>query len=132
MWTTDIVYKVFAKIKVECSKKLKSKYPDIYFTKESKVLKDAQFPTVYLKRMQGAERAQDLEGTSLNGVLSTFQVEVTTNTNDEEAQEVADVVCQIMKSMGYRMLGEPFPDNTGDTHRNVSRYQREIDYTDTF
>lgn len=130
MWTTDIVYKVFAKIKVEATKKLKSKYPNIYFTKESKELEDAQFPTVYLKRMQGAERGQDLEGTSLNGVLSTFQVEVTTNTSDEDAQTVADVVCLIMKSMGYRMMGEPFPDNNGNTHRNVSRYQREIDYND--
>ncbi len=130
MWTTDIFHKVFAKIKVETSRKYKTKYPNIYFTKTNEELQDAKFPTVYVQRMQGSERAQDLEGVFLNGVLSNIQVKITNNTNDEEAQEIADYVCLIMKSMGYRMIGEPFPNNTGNLHENTSRYQREIDYTD--
>ena len=131
MWTSDIASSVFTRVKAEATKRLKTKYPDIYFTTLSRVATTPKFPTVYVKRMQGAERGQTLEGTTLNAILSTFQIEVTTNTNDTEAQEVADIVCEIMKSMRYQMLGEPFPDNTAsDTYRNVARYQRIIGYND--
>lgn len=131
MWTSDIANSVFTRVKTEGTKQLQTKYPSIYFTTKSKVATTPKFPTVYIKRLQGAERGQDLNGTSVNAILSTFQVEVTTNTNDTDAQEVADVVCGIMKSMRYQMLGEPFSDNVGDTYRNVARYQRIVGYSDT-
>lgn len=130
MWTSDIQSSVFTRIKAEGNKRLKSKYPNIYFTTSSKALSGPKFPAVYVKRMQGAERGQDLDGTSVNAVLSTFQIEVTTNTNDTEAQEVADVILEVMKSMRYQVLGEPFPDNDNDTYRNVARYQRIVGYND--
>lgn len=131
MWTSDITSIVFTRIKAIGNKKLKTKYPNINFTTSSEAPTTPKFPTVYVKRLQGAERGQDLEGTSVNATLCSFQVEVTTNTNDTEAQEVADVVCSIMKSMAFQILGEPFPDNTQKgVSRNVARYQRVIGYND--
>lgn len=132
MWTSDIQSTVFTRIKAVGNKKLKSKYPNIYFTTSSKALSTPKFPTVYVKRMQSAERGQDLYGTSVNAVLSTFQIEVTTNTNDTEAQEVADVVYEAMKSMRFQVLGDPIADNDNNsgTYRNVARYQRIIGYND--
>jgi len=132
MWTSDIGSKVFTVIKAKATSKLKTKYPDINFTTSSKASTNPKFPTVYVKRLQGAERGQDIEGTSVNAILSSFQIEVTTNTSDTEAQEVADVIADVMKSMRYQMIGEPFPDNSSsDTHRNVARYQRLVGYNDT-
>ena len=131
MWTSDITSIVFTRIKAIGNKKLKTKYPNINFTTSNESSKEPDFPTVYIKRLQGAERGQDLEGTSVNAILCSFQVEVTTNTNDTEAQEVADVVCSIMKSMRFQILGEPFADNTQKgVSRNVARYQRIIGYGD--
>ena len=130
MWTSDIQSTVFTRIKAVGNKKLKSKYPNIYFTTSSKALATPKFPTVYVRRMQSAERGQDLDGTSVNAVLSTFQIEVTTNTNDTEAQEVADVVYKIMKSMRYQLIEEPISDNDENTYRNVARYRRMVGYND--
>lgn len=132
MWTSDIQSIVFSRIKREGTKQLKTKYPDIFFTTSSEAEDTPSFPTVYIKRLQGAERGQDLEGTSINAFVSSFQIEVTDNKSDGRAQEVANVVCLIMKSMRYQMLGEPFADNTQNgVHRNVARYQRIVGYNDT-
>ena len=131
MWTSDITSIVFTRIKAICNKKLKSKYPNLNFTTSSKNPSIPKFPTIYVKRLQGAERGQDLDGTTVNAILCSFQIEVTTNIGDSESQEIADIVCSIMKSMRFQILGEPFADNTQDgIFRNVARYQRLIGYGD--
>lgn len=131
MWTSDITSVVFTRIKAIGMKKLKTKYPEISFTTSSASSTDPKFPTVYIKRMQGSERGQDLEGTSVNATLCSFQIEVTDNVSDTRTQEVADVIYSIMKSMRFQALGEPFPDNTQKgIYRNVARYQRLIGYGD--
>lgn len=132
MWFSDITSIVFTRVKAIVNKKLKTKYPGIDFTTKGFSPTDPKFPTVYIKRMQGAERGQDLDGTQVNAMLVTFQVEVTDNVSDTRAQEVADSVCEVMKSMRFQILGEPFPDNTQKgIYRNVARYQRIIGYGDT-
>ena len=131
MWFSDITSIVFTRVKAIVNKKLKTKYPDINFTTSSVASTDPKFPTVYVKRMQGAERGQDLDGTQVNAMLVTFQVEVTDNVSDTRTQEVADSVCEVFKSMRFQILGEPFPDNTQrGVFRNVARYQRVISYDD--
>ena len=132
MWFSDITSIVLTRVKAIVGKKLNTKYPDIDFTTSSSSATDPKFPTVYVKRMQGAERGQDLDGTQVNAMLVTFQVEVTDNVSDTRSQEVADSVCEVMKSMRFQILGEPFPDNTQKgIYRNVARYQRIIGYGDT-
>ena len=131
MWFSRITTTVFTRIKAIVNKKLASTYPDINFTTSDKTMTDPKFPTVYLKRMQGAERGQDLEGSSVNAMLVTFQVEVTDNISDTRALEVADECCAVMKSMGFQLVGEPIPDNANGKFRNIARYQRIVGHNDT-
>ena len=118
MWTSDIASMVFTRIKVEATKKLKSKYPNINFTTSDQVRTEPTFPNVYVKRLQGSERGQTLDGESVNSILSSFQI------------EVADIVFSIMKKMKYEAIGLPFQDNIDGVHRNVARYRRIIGYND--
>jgi len=127
MWISDIPSIVFTRIKTIATERLKTKYPDLFFSTEQSLPKEPQFPTVLVKRMQGGEAGQTLEGTEINAILSTFQIEIFDNVSERHAQEVADVVCEIMKSMRYEMIGEPFPDNSDDeVFRNISRYRRIV------
>ena len=127
MWTSDIPSIVFTRIKTNATERLKTKYPDLFFSTAQSLSKDPQFPTVLVKRMQGREEGKTLEGTEVNAILSTFQIEVFDNVSERHAQEVADVVCEIMKSMRYEMIGEPFPDNSDDeVFRNIARYRRIV------
>lgn len=127
MWTSDIPSIVFTRIKTVATERLKAKYPDLFFSTAQSLSKDPQFPTVLVKRMQGREEGQTLDGTEVNAILSTFQIEVFDNVSERHAQEVADVVCKIMKSMRYEMIGEPFPDNSdNEVFRNIARYRRIV------
>ena len=132
MWFSRITNIVLTRVKAIVGKKLNTKYPGLDFTTSDTSPKEPTFPTVYIKRLPGAEREQDLDGTSVNAMLVTFQVEVTDNVSDTRAQEVADSVCAVMKSMRFQILGEPFPDNTqSGIYRNIARYQRVVGYGDT-
>lgn len=126
MWISDIQSNVFTRVKTEATKRLKSTYPGIFFGTSDRVTKEPTFPTVIIKKLQGGERGQTLDGRSVNAVLSSFQIEVTDNVSEKRAEDVADVVCEIMKSMAYNMNGEPFPDNTESVYRNISRYSRIV------
>lgn len=131
MWTSDIASIVFTRIKVEATAKLKSKYLSINFTTSDQVREEPKFPNVYVKKLQGSEAGQTLDGESVNAFVSSFQIEVADSVSDNRAQEVADVVYSIMKKMRYECIGEPFQDNIEGVHRNVARYRRLIGYNDT-
>lgn len=132
MWFSRITNAVLTRVKAVVGKKLSTRYPDINFTTASNSSTETVFPTVYIRRMQGTERGQSLDGAEVNAMLVNFQIEVIDNISDTRAQEVADEVCSVMKSMRFQIIGEPFPNNTQNgIHRNVARYQRIIGYDDT-
>lgn len=131
MWFSKITTTVFTRIKALVNKKLLSTYPDLNFTTSDKSTTEPKFPTVYLKRLQGAERGQDLDGSGVNAMFVTFQVEVTDNVSDTRALEVADECCAVMKTMRFQLVGEPIPDNSNGIFRNIARYQRIVGYNDT-
>lgn len=91
-----------------------------------------KFPTVHLKKLQWPEEGRTLDGTEVNGVLASFQIDVIDNKSDNNAENVADVICDIMKSMRFEMVGDPFPNSqsTGE-YRYTARYQRIVGAGDT-
>lgn len=127
MWTKYIKSIVFTRIKTEGTEKLKSTFPGIYFTTSDKVSTNPKFPTVHLKKLQGQEKGRTLDGTTVNGTLASFQIDVIDNKSDSNAENVADVIAEVMKSMRFEMVGEPFPNSqsTGE-YRCTSRWQRTI------
>lgn len=133
MWTKYIKSIVFTRIKTEGTAKLQKQFPNIHFTTSEKVSTNPKFPTVYLKKLQGAERGRTLDGTTVNGVLAGFQVDVIDNKSDNNAENVSDVVGDIMKSMGFEMVGDPFPNSQStDEYRFTARWQRVIADGDSF
>ena len=137
MWTKIIPSKVFTRLKNEGKKRIENTY-DSYekkfkspnFTDTDRSTSTTKFPTIYLKKMQGKAIGRTLEDTKVNGITSTFQIEVTTNTKQNDSEIIADVLADLMIEMGYEMIGDPVPDNTGDVYRNISRWQRTIGYND--
>ena len=132
MWTKYIKSIVFTRIKTEGTAKLKETFPDIYFTTSDKVSTNPKFPTVYLKKLQGREKGRTLDGTTVNGTLASFQIDVIDNKSDSNVENVSDVIGDIMKSMRFEMIGDPFPNSksTGE-YRFTSRWQRVIADEDT-
>lgn len=117
---------IFSRIKSNFSDRIKKKYPDLNFTTSDKAPTKAKFPTVYVHMLESPEIGSDLDGTSINGITATFQIDVTDNQNQTRADEAAKEILRIMKTMRFKVVGMPFHDNSGDTYRTISRYRRTV------
>lgn len=127
LWTALISPSVLTKLKTDGEAKLKTKYPDINFTTVDRVVSsEAKFPTVYLHEMASAEQGADLDGTEINAVLSSFQIEVTDNTSQARVNEVMTEIVGIMKSMRYQVISMPEFQNTSTTYRSIARFRRVV------
>ena len=127
LWTALISPTVLTKLKTDGEAKLKTKYPDINFTTVDRVASsNAQFPTVYVDEMAGAEQGADLEGQDINAVMSSFQIEVIDNVSQNRSNEVMNEIVGIMKSMRYQVIATPEFQNTSTTYRSVARFRRVV------
>ena len=129
MWISNISSIVFTRVKVDGLKKLKTKYPNIYFTTSDKAQKNPEFPTVYIHELPGKENGNDLENSFINSAIFTFQIEVTDNVSQNRTREVMDEIMGIMKKMRFSVVGMPEFNNT-DTYRGIARFRRTIDWND--
>lgn len=135
MWNNDIPSIVFTKMKLYTSKKLNERYPNKYnstnYTRQSRSQTNAKFPTIMFKGLQGAETGADLNGDTVNVVISYFQIDVITNTSQTDAYNIADVVMEAMKTMRYQLVGDLIIDDSDEnTYRVISRYRRLIGHDD--
>lgn len=131
MWTKGIFTSVFSRVSANGRIRLISKYPKIVFTNNTPKTKITVFPTVIISKLQGSEISKDIEGSYINGIVSNIQIEVITNTSQDDADYIADVCLDLMKSLRYEMIGEPYSVSTQDSqYRNVARYRRSIDQGD--
>lgn len=131
MWTNSIYTSVFSRVSANGTIRLKSKYPKINFTNSTPKSKNTTFPVVVITKLPGVETGRDLEGSFVNGIISGMQIDVITNTRQEDADYIADVCLDLMKSLRYEMTGEPYTNTQNENeYRNTSRYKRNIDYGD--
>ena len=131
MWTSDIALRIYAIIKAEGARQLASRFPNIYFTDTDRAQVDAKFPTVYVHELPGVEIGQDLEGTSINGMRCTFQIDVTDNGSQANVNAVMDVIMGIMKGMMFTVTSMPEFQNTEAVFRKTARFRRVIGAGDT-
>ena len=121
---------VLTRIKYGFPQKLKDKYPNLTFTNSDRNEDDPKFPTVYIHQMGSIEQGEDLTGENLNAALVTYQIEVTTNVNQSEAQEVMNYIIKSMKKMRFSIVFMPEFQNTTSVYRSVARFRRMIGEND--
>ena len=127
-WTDRISSIIFTRIKNEFSSTLKTKYKmtSSNFSTVGSSDTPAVFPFVYIQLLPSTEQGQDLEGTTINAGLFTFQIEVTDNQSQARAKDVMSEVKRIMKSMRFTVQPTPDIQDTKDTHRAIMRCNRRI------
>lgn len=129
-WAYDLEKKIFSIVKSRAYEKLKSKYPSVYITDIKKNTSKAVFPTVYIHELPGVEKASDLEGFSINAVQETFQIDVITNTSQNDANKVMAIVADEFKRLCFKVTAMPEFDGTGETYRSTMRVRRIISAND--
>lgn len=133
-WVCMLNDMICSRIKSEFSDALKKKYKmtDIenFSTELSKNTK-AKFPFVLIQMLPAYEVGQDIEGTSFNAGMFTFQIDVTDNKSQSRANEVAFEILRIMKEKGFQVVSIPNFEYTKDVNRCTARYKRLIGSGDT-
>lgn len=126
-WIMLLPSVVFSRIKGEFSEAIKTSYNmtgSNFSTTDSSNTK-AVFPFVYVHLLPAVEEGQTLDGTSVNGGLFTFQIDVYDNQSQSRARQVMGEIVRIMKSMRFSIVAMP-EFESGDTHRCTARFRRII------
>lgn len=122
----SIESQIFSRVKANFSDRIKNKYPNLNFTTSDKSSTSPKFPTVYIHLMEPTEDGETLDGSGLNAVNATFQIDVSDNQSQARADEAAREVLRIMKTMRFSAKPLPFHNNVGDVYRTTARYRRII------
>ena len=125
-WYMKIPLMVFTKLKQNFSQTIKDTYKmtDKNFSTVGSSDTPAVFPFVYVQTLPATEQGRDLQGTSVNGALFAYQVDVYSNKTQSEARNVMSVITKNMKTMGFEIVSMPSFENTKDVHRMTARFRR--------
>lgn len=127
-WFSQIESTVFTVVQAKVSKKIKNIY---YTTKNETWMNESEstsgkFPTLYLHELNPAEIGQDLAGRTINAVLSTIEIQVYTNTSENECRKICTEAILAMKSLGYSVTLFPDPSTKTKVSTAVMRFRRKI------
>lgn len=125
-WYMMIPLMVFTRLKQNFSQTIKDTYKmtDSNFSTVGSSKAPAVFPFVYMNALPASEQGRDLQGTSVNGALFTFQVDVYSNKSQNEARKVMSEVTKVMKTMRFEINSMPSFESTQDVHRMTARFRR--------
>ena len=84
------------------------------------------FPTIYVKELPAVEKERDLEGNTINAVLSTFQIDCIINTSQSQAKKMAQIISEIMKELQFEVTAMPSFNSKEKVYRSTARYRRTI------
>ena len=132
-WYMMIPLMVFTKLKQNFLQTIKDAYSmtDKNFSTVGCIDTPAVFPFVYVQTLPASEQGRDLQGTSVNGALFGFQVDVYSNKTQAEARKVMSEITKVMKTMGFEINSMPSFEDTKDVHRMTARFRRMFGADDT-
>lgn len=132
-WIMLIPSVIYSRIVSEFSKDIKTKYKmnDDNFSSVGSSDAPSIFPFVFINLLPAVEQGRDLEGTSINVGLFTFQIDVYDNQTQQRARTVMGEIVRIMKKMRFEITAMPSFDSTNGTHRCTARFRRLVGAGDT-
>ncbi len=125
-WAINLESTVVALVKAKTLSKLKENYPKVRITDEGESENAPVFPTVYIHILPATEQGQTLDGQSINALLATFQVDVTTNTNKSDCRTVMAAISEVFKTMRFQGTSMPEFSISNKVHKSTARFRRMI------
>lgn len=128
-WVFDIESKIFTIIKTRLNKALLTAYPKLNITQQEKLNDDVSLPTVFLKMLDSPEMGADLENSTINAMLVTFETHITVSKDMglSGLRTVSKAVTDNFKKLRFNMVyrGE-INRETSDTYKLIARFRRVI------
>ena len=128
-WVYTIESKIYTIVKTRLKTALSSTYPDLLVTQQQKLNDEPHFPTVYIQMLDSPEIGSDLENSTVNALLTTFEVHITANKKQglSGLRSIQTAVTDNFKKLRFNVVtrGE-FTRETDDTYTSISRFRRII------
>jgi len=121
-WYTQIQSKVFTQIQYMMQKK----YPKLKCTTKNENGMPAVFPTLYLHELEPVERGQDLTNETVNAVLSTMEIQVWTNTTEDDCRKIMAEAVNQMKGLQFNIIAMPIIKTNDKISWGVMRGRRMV------
>ena len=115
---------------------LRKKFPSmkwqqgVTITNVESSLSKPTFPTIYVHELPGTEQGRTLDGQNINGVLTTFEVQTFTNTNQYDAKLMLAIVADVFKEMRFEITSMPEFKSDEKVYRSVARFRRILGAND--
>lgn len=119
-WVTQIEDNVRDYIESELTE-----YEDILVTSEPYTGDVPTFPVVYVHEMPQREVGQDLDGSNIVAVSTTFQIEIATSTK-ALCKGISTKVMMLMKELRFKVIASPLYQEGNGYSKSVSRYERVV------
>lgn len=126
LWFMNVESVVFDRVK-KASKDYLSKYSDLTFTSQEMSLTNPKFPCVEIRELEGIEAANTLDNRDVAAYMSTFQVNVYSESSKSIARDVMSEIMRCFKEeLQFNLVAMPVHANVGDVHRYSARCRRMI------
>lgn len=124
-WVSMLEMQIFSQIVSKTATPL-AIYPNKNYTTVPASNTQAEFPNIYIHLLPLVEQGQDLAGRSINAVLTTVQVDVTTNSSQSDVRNISYEIVDVLKSMRFDIISMPETFKEGDIYRATLRGRRMI------
>lgn len=125
-WFSQIQSKVFTQVQYM----LKKKYPKLKCTTKNENETPADFPTLYLHELQPLEVGQDLTNESVNAIRCTIEIQVWTNTTEQDCRNILESAVTEMKRFRFNISAMPIVQTKDKIAWGVIRATRIIGNSD--
>lgn len=131
-WIFMIESKIFSIVKTKTESKIKTKFPKVTYTSsEEAITSTTVFPTIYIAELAGGtEIGKDVEATSINGILTTFEAKVLINTSKNDAKTIMTYVLNAFTDLRFQCISLPNISSLNGVYTAVARFRRPIGQAD--
>ena len=121
-WYMQIQNKVFTQIQYMMQKK----YPNLKCTTRNENGLPAEFPTLFLHELAPVEIGQDLTNETVNAILATIEIQVWTNTTEDDCRNIIAEALNQMKLLKFNVPEMPLVEVSDRISWGVIRCKRMI------
>lgn len=121
-WYMQIQNKVFTQVQYMMQKK----YPNLKCTTRNENGLPAEFPTLFLHELAPVELGQDLTNETVNAILATIEIQVWTNTTEDDCRSIIAEALNQMKLLQFNVPEMPLVEVSDRISWGVIRCKRII------
>ena len=121
-WYMQIQNKVFTQVQYMMQKK----YPNLKCTTRNENGLPAEFPTLFLHELAPVELGQDLTNETVNAILTTIEIQVWTNTTEDDCRSIIADALNQMKLLQFNVPEMPLVEVSDRISWGVIRCKRII------